>query len=132
MQQSQKCVFFATGMHKYHTYLVLHKCHTHPRAHTHTRAHIRAHTRPGTCAQAHTREHISKTKTKRTKRKRITNQEQTRTKRETMQAAVKMFSLVIAQGRCKLLILKINKKRLTYVAVFDLLVSAKTKRLQTN
>ena len=47
MQQSQKCVLFATGMHKYHTHLVLHKCHTHPHAHTHTRAHIRAprHTR---------------------------------------------------------------------------------------
>ena len=132
MQQSQKCVFFATGMHKYHTHLVLHKCHTHPHAHTHTRAHIRAHTRPGTCAQAHTREQIYKKKTKRTKRKRITNQEQTRTKRETMQAVVKKFNLVITQGRYKLLILKLNKKRLTYVAVFGLLVSAKTKRFQTN
>ena len=132
MQQSQNCVIFATGMHKYHTHLVLHKCHTHPHAHTHTRAHIRAHTRPGTCAQAHTREQIYKKKTKRTKRKRITNQEQTRTKRETMQAVVKKFNLVIAQGRRKLLILKLNKKRLTYVAVFGLLVSAKTKRFQTN
>ena len=46
-----------------------------------------------------------------------------------MQAVVKMFNLVIAQGKRKLLILKLNKKRLTYVAVFDLLVSAKTKRL---
>lgn len=55
MQQSQKCVLFATGMHKYHTPTVLHKYHTHPHAHTHTRAHIRAHTHPGTCAQAHTR-----------------------------------------------------------------------------
>ena len=45
-----------------------------------------------------------------------------------MQAVVKMFNLVIAQGMRKLLILKLNKKRLTYVAVFDLLVSAKTKR----
>ena len=75
---------------------------------------------------------VLRVKTKRTKRKRITNQEQTRTKRETMQAVVKKFNLVIAQGRRKLLILKLNKKRLTYVAVFGLLVSAKTKRFQTN
>ena len=44
MQQSQKCVFFATGMHKYHTHLVLHKCHT-PLAHTRIHAHTWAHTR---------------------------------------------------------------------------------------
>ena len=106
---------------------------SHPpsRAHAYTRTHTRTHTpryvRPGT----HARADIQK-KTKRTKRKRITNQEQTRTKRETMLAVVKKFNLVIAQGRRKLLILKLNKKRLTYVAVFGLLVSAKTKRLQTN
>ena len=45
MQHSQKCVLFATEMHKYHTHLVLHKCHTHPHTHTHTRAHLGAHTR---------------------------------------------------------------------------------------
>ena len=105
---------------------------SHPsRAHAHTRA--RTHTRtPGRIRLgAHTREQIYKTKTKRTKRKRITNQEQIRTKRETMQAAVKMFSLVIAQGRCKLLILKLNKKHLTYVAVSGLLVSSKATRNKT-
>ena len=84
MQQSQKCVFFATGMHKYHTPMVLHKCHTHPHAHTHTRAHIRAHTRPGTCAQAHTRERVQIPKTKNFFIERIRNESPTtRTKQET-------------------------------------------------
>ena len=59
MQQSQKCVLFATGMHKYHTYLVLHKCHTplaHMHTHTHTHAYAHVHTRAhlGAYAWAHT------------------------------------------------------------------------------
>ena len=61
MQQSQKCVLFATGMHKYHTYLVLHKCHTPSRvctyAHTHTptRTYTHAHTWAHTPGRTHTR-----------------------------------------------------------------------------
>ena len=54
MQQSQKCVLFATGMHKYHTYLVLHKCHT-PLAHTPTRTYTHAHTWAHTPGRPHTR-----------------------------------------------------------------------------
>ena len=100
-------------MHKYHTHLVLHKCHT-PLAHTRIHAHTWAHT-PG---RTHTRVQISKTKTKRTKHKRITNLEQTRTKRETVSAVVKMFNLVTGQYWFNLLILNKNKKRLTYFVVY--------------
>ena len=55
MSHLRKCALFATGMHKYHTPIVLHKYHTHPHAHTHTRA--RTHTRtPGRIRLgAHTR-----------------------------------------------------------------------------
>ena len=56
MQHSQKCVLFATEMHKYHTHLVLHKSHT-TLAHTHMHAYARTHTHLGAYAWAHTRTH---------------------------------------------------------------------------
>ena len=93
---------------------------SHPsRAHTHTRA--RTHTRtPGRIRLgAHTRANrYTITKTKRTKHKRITNLEQTRTKRETVLAVVKMFNFVTGQYWFNLLILNKNKKRLTYFVVY--------------
>ena len=54
MQHSWNCVIFATGMHKYHTHLVLHKCHT-PLAHTHTHAYAQVRTRAHIRAPRHTR-----------------------------------------------------------------------------
>ena len=54
----------------------------------------------------------------RTNHERITNLEQTRTKRETVSAVVKMFNLVTGQYWFNLLILNKNKKRLTYFVVY--------------